>query len=81
MFAWILILSLMLPGCSILWGNPGNYQNLTPDQIEAYKKNGQRVYSCTSIAGPPPAGRVIFITVPVEAPMPAIAFGADCQVR
>ena len=77
----ILLAVLCLSGCSIFWGNPGRYENLTPEQIEALKKSGQRVYSCSTIYGPPPAGRLTFIVVPAEAPMPAVTFGSDCQLR
>ena len=78
-----IIFGTLLSGCSILWGNPGRYESLTPEQIQAYKDRGMDVYSCFTVAGPPPAGRVTYIVLPRrDTHQPVnLTFASDCQVR
>lgn len=78
----LLLLSFFLAGCSILWGNPGSYSEMSPEQIEAYRRSNIRVYQCLTAAGPPPIGRFVSILMPADMPPPTpILFGPDCQLR
>jgi len=64
-----LALFLSLTGCTgMLIGNAlGQGQNLTPEQVEAYNKLGQKVYGCFMVVGPPPSGATMWIVVPKDA--------------
>lgn len=62
----MLVIIFMLAGCGIIPIQTAfdRGQTLTPDQITALRANDLDVYSCIFIAGPPPAGRAIWIIVP-----------------
>jgi len=79
--AAVLVLFLSLVGCtSMLIGNAlGQGQNLTPEQVEAYNKLGQKVYGCFVVVGPPPSGATMWIVLPKDAQM-NFKFGDNCRV-
>ena len=76
-----LLLFLSLTGCtSMLIGNALDQgKELTPAEIKAYNEIGFDLHSCTTVAGPPPAGKLIKILTPKTANI-KIKFGDNCQV-
>ena len=65
--ASLLSVLLSASGCTgMLIGNALNQgQNLTPEQIKAYKDVGADVYGCFQIGGPAPAGNTQWIVMPI----------------
>jgi len=63
-----LALFLSLTGCTgMLIGNAlGQGQSLTPEQVAEFRKQNQKVYSCTQVSGPPPSGMAIWLIMPAE---------------
>lgn len=60
------LIELLLSGCMVaaMSGQVARGHEFTPEQIEAYRKVGVRVYGCVTIGGPPPAGNAVFLLVP-----------------
>ena len=76
---WIVFpLALALSGCGVMTMIQSP-ERLTPEQIAAYEKTGKDVYSCFTIAGPPPVGGTTTIIAP-KGSKPHISFGANCQL-
>jgi len=81
LLAALLIIVALLPGCTgMLIGNAlGQGQSLTPEQVAEYRKQNQKVYSCTQVSGPPPSGMAIWLIMPAESQFnPKFADG--CQL-
>lgn len=80
--AGLLVIAYFLTGCISALGGLGipSQSDLTPAQIKAYKEAGQDVWTCLSVAGPPPAGRLIAIVVP-QGTKPNITFGEGCNLH
>ena len=77
-----LVLITMVAGCGMtsLFG-PGAYSEMSPAQIAAYQKLALDVYACSTLAGPPPSGRIVYIVVPRLDKKPDVKFGSDCQIK
>lgn len=77
----IVIVMLSLSGCSglLIHQSLTKSDNLTPEQIEAYAKVGAKVSSCFTLAGPPPAGSLVLVTIPKESKAD-IRFGPGCVI-
>lgn len=70
---------LAFSGCAAQL-TPQQAQGMTPDQIEAYQKMGQKVIACAQAGGPPPIGAGSFLIVPATA-TGAVVFGSDCHPK
>ena len=80
--ALLLALLLSANGCSGLLIHQAldpKSAALSPEQIKAYGDVGADVWSCLTVAGPPPAGNLVLITTPKAAKV-AIVFGDNCHV-
>lgn len=77
----VTILALFLSGCSGLLIHQSMTRGdlLTPEQIAAYDKVGSKVFSCFQLAGPPPAGSLVLVTVPKESKTD-IKFAPGCTI-
>ena len=76
------LLFALISGCGLtsVFG-PGAYSEMSPAQIEQFQKMALDVYARSTLAGPPPSGRVVDIVVPRLDKKPDVRFGSDCQIR
>ena len=74
-----LALMFYLSGCTLIRAN--SYSELSPDQIKELQKLELDVYACVVVAGPPPAGKFVYVLVPRLDKKPDIRFGENCQIR
>lgn len=72
-------LTLMLAGCTLIRSQA--YSELTPEQIKEFQKMELDVYSCIVVAGPPPAGKFVYVLTPRLDKKADIRFGENCQIR
>lgn len=72
---------LLLSGCVSALMGPGAYSDLSIEQIKALQAQQMDVYACSTISGPPPAGRITYIVVPRLDKKPDVRFGDNCAVR
>lgn len=78
--ALLLAILLSATSCSgLLIHQALEQKDLTPEQIEAYRKVGSKVHSCLQIAGPPPAGSSSIVLLP-QSSNQIVKFGPQCQV-
>lgn len=82
--AWVgflvaLIVLLLVTGCTLMKAN--TFEHLTPEQIKELQKMELDIYSCIVVAGPPPAGKFVYVLVPRLDKKPDIRFGENCQIR
>lgn len=78
----LILAALLLSSCALV--GVSSPEKLTPEQIQAYKEQGFEVWTCFTLAGPPPAGKVTVILRPkgeMPNPLPPIVFGSECQIR
>lgn len=77
----LLLSCLLLSGCvsSLIGSNP--YEKMTPEQIKAMQDMQIDVYACLTAAGPPPAGKFVYVLVPRLDKKPDIRFGENCSIR
>lgn len=77
----LLLAALLCAGCSgISILNPLDpTAGLSGDQIKALKENGQVVYGCFHLAGPPPGGSMIWLVLP-QGVTPNLKFGDGCHI-
>lgn len=77
----ILLLVFLIQGCMIaaMSNQIAMGHQFTPEQVEAYRKVGMKIYGCVKIGGPPPAGNAIFILVPEDGSYNPV-WGDDCHV-
>ena len=77
----LLVLALLFSGCGVIALDRaiGQGQNLTPEQIKAYRDANVDVYGCFQLAGPPPAGATIWLLLPKGAPV-TFKFGDNCHL-
>lgn len=78
----LLIVFALVSGCGLtsIFG-PSAYSEMSPDQIAAMQKMQLDVYACSTLAGPPPSGRIVYIVVPRLDKKPDVRFGSDCQIK
>lgn len=74
-------LALLLTGCATtLIGRAIDAgQSPTPEQVDAWRKAGQKVYACFNLSGPPPNGGVTWIIVPGDADA-LVQFSPTCAL-
>lgn len=77
----LLFAASLLAGCSgLAFLNPLDPgAGLTPEQIQSLRQNGQAVYGCFQIGGPPPAGNMVWMVVP-QGITPNFRFGDNCHI-
>lgn len=76
------LMSLIFSGCMVaaMGNRVAMGDDFTPEQIEAYRKVGVRVYGCINVGGPPPAGNTVFLLVPEGAVYNPI-WSDGCHIR
>jgi hypothetical protein len=74
-----MFLALALSGCSLIMAK--QYQEMTPEQIKSLQDAGMDVYSCITVAGPPPSGKFVYVWVPRLDKKPDVRFGENCAIR
>lgn len=78
--AALIAMFLSLTGCTgVLTGNQYGRDNLTAEQIKAYNDQGNKVYMCVQVVGPPPSGAVMHIIVPKDSVYQP-RFGDGCRI-
>ena len=77
----LIILFALASGCGVIALDRAinNGQQLSAEQIKAYRDANVDVYGCFQIAGPPPAGATIWLMVPKGAPV-TFKFGDNCHI-
>ena len=70
---------LLLSGCTLIRAQ--SYSELTPAQIQELQKMELDIYSCIVVAGPPPAGKFVYVLVPRLDRKPDIRFGENCAIK
>lgn len=77
-----LVILLSLTGCSGLLIHQSLTRGdvLTPEQIAEYDRVGSKVFSCFALAGPPPAGSLVLITIPKESTV-TVKFSPGCVIQ
>ena len=78
-----LLLAILLSatqGCATqLISKVAQGDNLTPEQIKAYRESGHDVYGCFQISGPPPSGATVWVIVPKDTKV-GFKFGDACHI-
>lgn len=81
MLIGLLVLLFVIAGCVLAPVGIDAYKEMSPDQIKALQALSIDPYVCTTVTGPPPAGRFTSVLVPRLDKKPDIRFGPDCQIK
>lgn len=70
---------LLVAGCISPVLTAREAREMSPEQIEAFRKAGQKVVGCFRFGGPPPAGATTWLILPDDS-KPTLKFGSDCAI-
>ena len=80
--ALVLLLSVglfFMSGCTLMQAR--SYDQMSPEQMKALADMHIDVYSCITVAGPPPSGKFVYVLVPRLDKKADIRFGENCAIR
>ena len=75
----VVLVALLLSGCTLMQAK--SYDQMSPEQMKALNDMHIDVYSCITVAGPPPSGKFVYVLVPRLDKKPDVRFGENCAIR